>query len=104
MRVAVGSSGPTYPAYADAATDSSPPGLGGYCHGLYWYIPLRPEWLNWLHITLLELLATGINAIVFAAYWSNATSGYQIVRPPSAPPPRAHTRADPTVPLGHGQS
>ena len=65
-------SGAIYTASADAATDSIPPGIGGYCHGMYWYIPLHPEWLNWLHITVLELLATGINAIVFAPYFTNA--------------------------------
>ena len=64
--------GPIYVASADAATDSDVPGIGGYCHGMYWYIPIHPEWLNWLHITVLELLATGINAIVFAPYFRGA--------------------------------
>eukprot|EP00965_Chrysotila_dentata_P016133 534610-Pleurochrysis_carterae.AAC.1 len=54
------------PAYADAATDSAPPGLGGYCHGLFWYIELSPVHVTWLHITALELLATGFNAIAFS--------------------------------------
>ena len=61
-----------YTASADAATDSHVPGIGGYCHGMYWYVPIHPEWLNWLHITVLELLATGINAIVFAPYLHGA--------------------------------
>ena len=50
---------------SDAATDSSPPGLGGYCHGLYWYLRVTDEWLEWLHITVLELLATGGSAMAF---------------------------------------
>eukprot|EP00965_Chrysotila_dentata_P035434 1178736-Pleurochrysis_carterae.AAC.1 len=28
--------------YADAATDSEPPGMGGYCHGTFWYLHLTP--------------------------------------------------------------
>ena len=62
-----------YTASADAATDSHVPGIGGYCHGMYWYVPIHPEWLHWLHITVLELLATGINAIVFAPYLVGAS-------------------------------
>lgn len=50
---------------SDAATDSSPPGIGGYCHGLYWYLRIKDEWLEWLHITVLELLATGGSALAF---------------------------------------
>ena len=49
-----------FTASADAATDSKPPGIGGFCHGLYWYIPIAIEWLAYLHITVLELLATGL--------------------------------------------
>ena len=57
---------------ADAATDSKPPGLGGFCHGLYWYIPLPLEWLLYLHITVLELLASGLGAITLAPYLRHA--------------------------------
>ena len=64
--------GAHFVASADAATDCDVPGLGGYCHGMYWYIPIHPEWLNWLHITVLELLATGINAIVHEPYLEGA--------------------------------
>jgi hypothetical protein len=53
---------------SDAATDSTPPGMGGYCHGLYWYLPIEAEWLRWLHITVLELLATGGSALAFATH------------------------------------
>ena len=57
---------------ADAATDSEPPGIGGFCHGLYWYQPIPVEWLVYLHITVLELLATGLGMIVLAPYLSHA--------------------------------
>ena len=57
---------------ADAATDSKPPGIGGFCHGLYWYIPIAVEWLAYLHITVLELLATGLGAITLAPYLMHA--------------------------------
>ena len=53
---------------ADAATDSDPPGLGGFCHGFFWYFQVDKEHLLWLHITVLELLATIFNAIMFADY------------------------------------
>ena len=55
-------------ASADAATDSVPAGMGGFCHGLYWYLPVKPDELRFLHITVLELLATGFNAITLAPH------------------------------------
>jgi hypothetical protein len=55
-----------YVVSADAATDSEPPGIGGFCHGLYWYVALPLEWLVYLHITVLELLASGVGAITLA--------------------------------------
>jgi hypothetical protein len=70
---------PVYTASADAATDSRVPGLGGYCHGLYWYVPIHMAWLDWLHITVLELLATGINAIVFANYLGGSEDDHEAV-------------------------
>ena len=57
---------------SDAATDSAPPGIGGYCHGLYWYLHIRDEWLEWLHITVLELLATGGSALAFEPHTRSA--------------------------------
>eukprot|EP00965_Chrysotila_dentata_P157058 5188430-Pleurochrysis_carterae.AAC.1 len=42
--------------------------MGGYCHGMYWYLELSPLHVKWLHITSLELLATGFNAMAFATY------------------------------------
>ena len=57
---------------ADAATDSAPPGIGGFCHGLYWYFPIPEAWLLFMHITVLELLATGIGAIALAPYLRHA--------------------------------
>jgi hypothetical protein len=58
----------TFVLSADAATDCEHPGLGGFCHGLWWYYPIDATMLRTLHITALELLATGINAITFAPY------------------------------------
>ena len=55
----------TYFATSDAATDSDPPGMGGYMHGAYWYLPLTSEIVQWLHISVLELLATGFSTMVF---------------------------------------
>eukprot|EP00965_Chrysotila_dentata_P030884 1028913-Pleurochrysis_carterae.AAC.1 len=40
--------------------------MGGYCHGTFWYLPLSQLHMQWLRISVLELLATGFNAIVFA--------------------------------------
>ena len=57
---------------ADAATDSKPPGLGGFCHGLWWHVEIPTEWLLYLHITVLELCATCVGAIVFAPYLAHA--------------------------------
>ena len=53
-------------AASDAATDSAPPGLGGYMHGFWWRIVLTARHLAWLHITVLELLASGF-LILFAS-------------------------------------
>ena len=60
--------GPTryFVASSDAATDSQPPGLGGFMHGFWWRIELASAYLTWLHITVLELLASGFSAIMFA--------------------------------------
>ena len=52
-------------ASSDAATDSGPPGLGGYMHGHYWYLRVEPWHLQWLHISVLELLTAGFNAMIF---------------------------------------
>jgi hypothetical protein len=57
---------------SDAATDSSPPGMGGYCHGLYWYLEIQHDWLQWIHITAWELLATGGSAMAFERHCAAA--------------------------------
>eukprot|EP00965_Chrysotila_dentata_P178526 5896083-Pleurochrysis_carterae.AAC.1 len=44
--------------------------MGGYCHGTFWYLELEPRHVHWLHISALELLATGFNAIAFADHLS----------------------------------
>ncbi|MGA1355015.1 MAG: hypothetical protein ACO32I_09620, partial [Candidatus Limnocylindrus sp.] len=53
-------------AASDAATDSAPPGLGGYMHRMYWQLTIPFEDLAWLHITVLELLACVFGTIIFA--------------------------------------
>lgn len=55
----------TFVGSSDAATDSDPPGMGGYMHGLYWYLPLTAQHVRWLHISVLEMLATGFSTILF---------------------------------------
>ena len=53
----------TYFTASDAATEA-PAGLGGYMHGFFWQMDLTTEHLQWLHITVLELLACGFNMII----------------------------------------
>ena len=55
-----------YFASSDAATDSVPPGMGGFMHGMYWYIALTSEMIRWLHISVLELLASGFSCMIYA--------------------------------------
>ena len=56
----------TFLTASDAATDSHPPGMGGFCHGFYWQFEVATEHLQWLHITVLELLACAFNVIITA--------------------------------------
>jgi hypothetical protein len=60
-------------ASSDAATDSTPPGMGGFCHGLYWYLRIPELWLTWLHITALEMLATIGSCLAFRTYFESAS-------------------------------
>eukprot|EP00965_Chrysotila_dentata_P175437 5791107-Pleurochrysis_carterae.AAC.1 len=46
--------------------------MGGYCQGRFWYCELEPAHVQWLHISALELLATGFNAITFADVLTSA--------------------------------
>ena len=50
---------------SDAATDSDPPGMGGWLHGYYWHIALEPDAVEYLHITVLETLASCFSSLVF---------------------------------------
>ena len=50
---------------SDAATDSEPPGMGGWLHGYYWHIALGPEAVRYLHITVLEMLASCFSSLIF---------------------------------------
>ena len=59
--------GAEYFASSDAATDSDPPGMGGWMHGMYWYLPLTAHIVHWLHISVLEMLASGFSAIIFGS-------------------------------------
>ena len=52
---------------SDAATDSEPPGMGGFMNGYWWHFPIPEEALDWLHITSLELLARGFDSIIMDA-------------------------------------
>ena len=53
--------------YSDAALEGAAvPGLGGYMHGFYWELALHGDELL-LPISVLELIAIGINLIVFAS-------------------------------------
>ena len=54
----------TFLTASDAATDSHPPGMGGFCHGFWWQYEVAFEHLQWLHITVLELLACAFNMII----------------------------------------
>lgn len=56
----------TFVSSSDAATDSVPPAMGGYMHGFYWHRPIALDDLQWLHITVLELLACGFT-VMFGA-------------------------------------
>jgi hypothetical protein len=55
-----------YEASSDAPTHSSPPGLGGFMHGYYWHFAIAIDHLRWLHITILEFLASCLNLIIFS--------------------------------------
>ena len=54
-----------YAGSSDAATDSTPPGIGGFMHGMYWYLALSAVHVHWLHVSVLEMLATGFSAMIF---------------------------------------
>jgi len=69
----------TFLTASDAATDSHPPGLGGYCHGYYWQYEVAVEHLQWLHITVLELLACGFNLIITARLLPSSARMLQLV-------------------------
>ena len=51
---------------SDAATDSNPPGMGGCCASYYWYLAVPEYMLQYLHIVVLEFMATCMSAIIFA--------------------------------------
>ena len=66
--------------YSDAALEaesageqSDESGLGGYCEGLFWHLPLAGN-ARRLPITVLEFVAIGVNVIVFATLLQGAQS------------------------------
>ena len=50
---------------SDAATDSNPAGMGGWMFGYYWHLSLSPEVTEYLHITVLEMLASCFSSLLF---------------------------------------
>ena len=52
--------------YSDAASDArGAGGLGGWVHGEWWHLKLTSEDKELFHITVLELIAAGINVVVY---------------------------------------
>jgi hypothetical protein len=52
--------------YSDAASDDcGGGGLGGWVHGEWWYFKLTSEDKDMFHITVLELIAAGINVVLY---------------------------------------
>lgn len=41
-------------------------GIGGYCHGMFWYFPVPKEDMPWVNIPLLEFLGVSFNLLMFA--------------------------------------
>jgi len=50
--------------YSDAAGEGEAPGLGGYCHGAYWYMALSARALR-MPIAVLEFVGIAVNVMVF---------------------------------------
>ena len=52
--------------YSDAASDAGGAGgLGGWVHGEWWHFKLSSEDKDLFHITVLELIAAGINVVLY---------------------------------------
>jgi hypothetical protein len=55
--------------YVDASgEDAQVPALGGYCHGLWWVLPLTEMQQRWLHITAREFVAVLIALLLFLPF------------------------------------
>ena len=48
--------------------DEDPPGMGGFCHGFYWYFAIPPEHTRLVNIPVLEFLAVCGNILTFHPY------------------------------------
>ena len=46
--------------------DDDDPGMGGFCHGHFWYFPVPAEDAELLNTPIFEFLAAAFNIIVFA--------------------------------------
>ena len=56
---------PDFYLFSDAANEAAVAGLGGWVHGEWWHVPLTPEDQSLFHITAMEMVALGINVIMF---------------------------------------
>ena len=54
--------------------DDDPPGIGGFCHGYYWYMAIPREHIDLVNTPLLEFLAVCGNMLTFHPYISSASS------------------------------
>ena len=52
--------------------DNDPPGIGGFCHGFFWFFPIPHEHTDLVNIPLLEFLAVCGNILNFYTYLANS--------------------------------
>ena len=65
---------------SDACLDSDQAGLGGFCHGMYWYFMIPEGDRAFLTIPVLEFLAVCFNLLNFAGYLRAACESEAKVR------------------------
>ena len=56
---------PAFYLFSDAANEATTAGLGGWVHGDWWHVPLSREDQSLFHITAMEMIALGVNVIMF---------------------------------------
>ena len=64
---------PTHFLFSDAAAEDTFAGLGGWVHGDWWHLELSGEDRELFHITALEMIALGINVIMFGEKMQGAS-------------------------------